>query len=139
MVSEPRVGIFWGVPANGGLTLVIDTTPLASAEQYGDFLTHPRGHYDVWEAWRRQGAAALARRGLPAAIMWLEYEDCPRGRIVYHQPTDLFTIYADQMLQGADMVAQIVAAFELTNRRREVRGDEHYRTHRRRPTGGAEA
>ena len=31
-------------------TLLIDATPLAEAEPCGDFLTHPRGHYEVWSS-----------------------------------------------------------------------------------------
>ncbi|WP_428392763.1 hypothetical protein [Lichenicoccus sp.] len=127
-MSEPLVGIFWGVPMNGDHVLVIDTTALSKGESYGEFLTHPKGHYEVWEAWRRQGAASLAERGLPACIAWQEYEDCPRGRVVYHRPTGLFTIYADPFLQPTKVVARIVAAFALAGMRREVRGDAHYRT-----------
>lgn len=48
--------------------LVTDLTPLAEAEPYGAFLTHPRGHYEVWEGWRRLGPAGLARRGLPVLV-----------------------------------------------------------------------
>ena len=126
--NEPLVGIFWGVPEAGRYTLVTDATVLSKAEIYGEFLTHPGGHYEVWEAWREQGIASLARRGLPRTIAYQEYEDCPRGRVVYHQPNDLFTVYADPLLQGLDVVAQIVVAFKLTGKRHEVRGDAHYRT-----------
>jgi len=38
-------------------TLLIDSTSLAEAEPYGDFLTHPRGHYEVWSRWQRRRAA----------------------------------------------------------------------------------
>jgi hypothetical protein len=54
------VGIFWGIPdSNRSWTLLIDATPFAEAEPYGDFLTHPRGHYDVWNNWQELNAAAL--------------------------------------------------------------------------------
>ena len=69
--TAPNVGIFWGVPA-GHVALVTDATPLAAAEPYGDFLTHPRGHCEVWEGWRRLGPAGLARRGLPLAVAFFE-------------------------------------------------------------------
>jgi len=49
--SSPAVGIVWGVrDGNGPRRIVIDGTPLGKAEPYGDFLTHPRGHYEVWES-----------------------------------------------------------------------------------------
>ena len=67
--AMPSVGIVWGV--RGGaepLVLVTDCTPLAKAEPYSGFLTHPGGHHDVWEGWRRLGPAGLIRRGLPSLI-----------------------------------------------------------------------
>jgi hypothetical protein len=108
--------------------LVIDSTPLSEAEIYGEFLTHPRGHYDVWENWRRLGPAGLASAGLPAAILWHEYEDFPRGRIVCHRETERFIIYADRRLQTAAFIRRIATAFALPPGRVDVRSDEHYRT-----------
>ena len=62
----PCVGIVWGVPdGRGPLRLISDRTLLAAAETYGDHLTHPRGHHEVWEGWRRLGPAGLARPGRP--------------------------------------------------------------------------
>lgn len=127
-MSEPSIGIFWSVPAGQGAALVTDKSALAESEVYGEFLTHPRGHYDVWEGWRSRGPAWLAGRGLPTSIMWREYEDCPRGRIVFHNPSGLFVVYADPSLQNAKAVAMIVAAFGLGRVRYEVRGDGHYCT-----------
>lgn len=126
--GTPRVGIFWGVPAaDGSLALITDHTSLSEAETYGAFLTHPRGHYEVWEAWRRLGPAGLRRRGLPPAIAWHEYEECPRGRIVYDREAKRFVVYADRQLQGAALIARIVEAFGLCNQRYNVQSDAHYR------------
>lgn len=91
------VGIVWGVrDGDGPLRLAIDSTPLVTAEPYGDFLTHPRGHHEVWEGWRRLGPAGLARRGLPAAIAWHEYEHFPRGWVVFDTRSSRFTLYTDR-------------------------------------------
>lgn len=124
----PSVGIFWGVPDGGRTVLVTDRTPLAGAEPYGDCLTHPRGHHEVWEAWREIGATALARRGLPPAIAGHEYEAFPRGRVVYMRGPALFTLYADRHLQGPEAIAELVRLFGLAGERHVVRSDAHYRT-----------
>jgi hypothetical protein len=124
----PSVGILWGVPEGGRTVLVTDLMPLAGAEAYGDCLTHPRGHHEVWEAWRRLGATALRRRGLPAAIAAHEYEAFPRGRVVYMRAPGLFTLYADRRLQRPELVAEIVQLFGLGGQRHIVRSDAHYRT-----------
>lgn len=126
--AESCVGIFWGVPLGFGFTLVTDATPLSVAEPYGDFLTHPRGHYEVWEAWRRLGGTGLTRRGLPAAIAFSEYEAFPRGRIVYDTKAEIFTIYADCKLQTAAFVEEITRAFGLSGKQCVVRSDAHYRS-----------
>lgn len=67
---EPSVGIFWGIreEAGGPWLIVHPLAPLADAEPYGDCLTYPGAHYDVWEGWRRLRPAGLGDRGLPPTI-----------------------------------------------------------------------
>jgi hypothetical protein len=122
------VGIFWFVPDGGELRLVVDRTPLVEAEPYGEALTHPRGHYEVWEKWQRLGPAGLARAGLPPVIAWSEYEHHPRGRAVYHRPTSRFTLYADRKLQTPEFIARIADALAIPADAYDVRSDAHYRT-----------
>ena len=127
--GAPSVGIVWGVRDGAGpLLLVTDRTPLAEAESYGDCLTHPRGHHEVWEGWRRLGPAGLARRGLPALIAWHEYEHFPRGRAVFDTGTGRFTFYADRRLQAPGVLPAVLRALGLDPARCTVRSDPHYRT-----------
>jgi hypothetical protein len=63
------VGIFWGIPeSDHSWTLLIDSTSLAEAETYGNFLTHPRGHYEVWSHWQRRLTAPLAPQSAYQAV-----------------------------------------------------------------------
>ena len=111
------VGIVWGVrDGSGPRQLVIDSTPLVEAEPYGDFLTHPRGHYEVWEGWRRLGLSGLASRRLPTVIAWHEYEHFPRGRVVFDTRLRRFTLYADRKLQGPAMLVRMLSLFGLDPR-----------------------
>ena len=127
--DAPCVGITWGVPSQRGeVSIVIDVSVLGEAEPYGDFLSHPRGHYDVWEAWRRLGPARLARRGLPDVILVHEYEDFPRGRVVYDGERKRFVIYADRKLQTQSSIVEIVRAFHLEAEADVVQSDLHYRS-----------
>ena len=127
---SPTVGIIWVVrDGNGPRLIVIDSTPLVEAESYGDFLTHPRGHYEVWESWRQLGPAGLARRGLPTIIAWHEYEYFPRGRVVFDTRSGRFTLYADLKLQSSSTLCRMLGAFNLGSVLRDVRSDPHYRTH----------
>jgi hypothetical protein len=102
--------------------------PLSRAEPYGDCLTYPRGHHELWEEWRRMLASDLIGNGLPVSIIGHEYEEFPRGRLVYQRPAKRFVIYADRKLFDAAIIARIVEQFALAHEIREVRSDDHYRT-----------
>jgi hypothetical protein len=74
------LGIFWGIPdPDHSWHLLSDKASLAEAEPYGDFLTHPRGHYDVWNEWRKLSAKAIAKQAIPQTVADHEYEHFPRG------------------------------------------------------------
>lgn len=102
--------------------------PLAQAEDYGDCLTYPRGHHEVWEEWRQLRVSGLDRKGLPRAIASHEYEEFPRGRIVYESRPRLFIIYADRKLFNPEIIGKIVERFALQDEIWTVRSDAHYRT-----------
>jgi len=122
------VGIFWGIPdARGGWRLLLDKTPIPQAEPYGDCLTHALGHCEFWESLARLGESGLARRGLPAEPAWHEYEDFPRGRVVYVPGNRRFVVYADRRLQAARFIISVAAEFGIPADACVVRSDSHYR------------
>ena len=118
----PSVGIFWKLND----ILLLDRSQLIQAERYGDFLTHPRGHYEQWEAWRRLSVRKLRALGYPTLIASTEYEEWPRGRVVCDRPRALFIIYADRRLQNRGFVGALVSAFGLSEQNWRVRSDTHY-------------
>lgn len=124
------VGIYWAIrdSARGGIVLVTDRTPLARAEPYGDCLTHSIGHYEYWEYLRRYGKEWLAHRGLPLAIKADEYEEWPRGRIVYDAADHRFVIYVDRKLQSTEIVGRIAAAFDIPPGAYVCAFDSHYQS-----------
>jgi hypothetical protein len=81
--TPPAVGIFWRVDG----VIVIDRSTLDEAEPYGDSLTHAAGHYERWQEWQALGVARLTVLGYPGRIVWTEYDQWPRGRIVYQTAT----------------------------------------------------
>jgi hypothetical protein len=112
--GELHIGIFWVVRAK----LVIDSTPLGAAEPYGDHLTHPRSHIDVWEGWR------VGSR-VPGET---EYEEFPRGRVMYNTKTQRFTLLADKcILKDKRMVRKIVSELNLPTKSTDKGTDAHYR------------
>jgi hypothetical protein len=123
-----EVGIFWGIPRATEWEIIKDATQLEQAELYGAFLTHSRGHYEVWEAWKDLGAARLRKIGLPGDILDFEYEQFPRGRIVFDTNSRAFTIYADRKLRQPSIIKTIVTVFGLSIASYHVRADAHYRS-----------
>jgi hypothetical protein len=86
--ETPQVAIFWLVQATEGeARLLAAGCPLDQAEPYGNCLTYGPGHYETWAHWRRDRTVEPALRAL---VRSYEYEDWPRGRIVFDQSRDLF-------------------------------------------------
>ena len=109
--------------------LLIDRSTLDAAEPYGDCLTHAAGHYERWQEWQALGVAQLAAGGYPEHIAWTEYDQWPRGRIVYQTPRRRFMLYADRRLQQPAIINAIKTAFGLNDAEVKVivRSDSHYR------------
>jgi len=57
-----------------------------------------------------------------------EYEDWPRGRIVFDRSRDLFILYADRKLLTSAMIARIATRFHLPAERTEIQSDWHYQS-----------
>jgi hypothetical protein len=91
--TPPAVGIFWRLND----VLVIDRSTLDEAEPYGDCLGHAAGHYERWQEWQALGAARRTTLGYPDFIASTEYDQWPRGRIVYETLARRFV----RMLTGA--------------------------------------
>jgi len=130
-ISNFFVGIFWAVQPKGSPEVLLDhRCPISEAEPYGDMLTCPHGHYEVWEQWRK--TARNDRPGLDSLLAMNEYEEWPRGRIVYSSPKDHFVLYADaQILRRSDLLAAIYERFGLRAYRAQEMGDSHYISTRR--------
>ena len=98
--KEPHVGIFWllhGKP-------VIDGTPLSEAEPYGDHLTHPRGHAAGWSKFQHNGIVPVD----------IEYDEPPRGRVIYNTKARRFTLLADKcILRDKGVVRKVMSEMNL--------------------------
>ena len=99
-LPAPRLGIFWLVRDN----LLFDSTPLSEAEAYGDHQGHPRSHIKVWAQLQMLGTAPRES----------EYEEYPRGRVMFHPSAEVYTILADRcILDRKDLIAEIKETLHL--------------------------
>jgi hypothetical protein len=112
-------------PSNGEARLLAAGCPPDPAESYGDCLTYGPGHYETWERYRRDRTADPSLR---AIVRSYEYEDWPRGRIVFDRVRDLFIIYADRKLLTPATIARIETQFHLPADRTEVTSAWHYQS-----------
>jgi hypothetical protein len=86
---------------------------LDEAEHYGECITHAASHYERWQEWQALGGTRRAAAGYPDRIASTEYDEWPRGRVVYETPTRHFVIYADRRLQKPDIFDAPKTAFGL--------------------------
>jgi len=108
------VGIFWLMAGK----MILETTILSKAEDYGAFKVHPADHYSVWEKLQRGGV-------VPADM---EYEESPRGRVMYDTKTRRFRLLADRcILKDKGIVSNIVTTMTLTKQNMDMGADSHYR------------
>jgi len=110
---QPKVGIFWLI----GERLILDASFLSETEAYGDCLTHRNSHIDYWTEQQRLG-------GVPKEM---EYEEAPRGRVVFNKKTERFMLYADRcILDKKPVVNRIRELMQLPSDRTDVRTDGHF-------------
>jgi len=129
--ADSFVGIFWAVQEQGSAAILLEhRCSLNEAEPYGSMLTCPHGHYDVWEQWRK--GIDIRRAAAASLIAMCEYEEWPRGRIVYDTESERFVLYADaQILRRPALMAAIHERFGLPTDRADAKPDNHYRSTRR--------
>ena len=132
-IDQGMIGLFWVVEDQGRAVLIAHAVPLVEAQPYGDMLTTETGHYDVWSALARRGVGGLRKAGLPAAPAWSEYEEWPRGRVIYDGKRARFTIRADRQLHKPAFVRLIANYFRIAAEDAKIFGDDHYRSVRRVP------
>jgi hypothetical protein len=125
--DDAFVGPYWFArDASGKILLIAHRCALADAEKYGDFLTSPHGHYDLWESWR----AGNPPDGLAGIVRDAEYEEWPRGRVVFNFVRNQFVVYGDKQVFEHGLQQQVVERFGLNADRVEFARDEHYRSTR---------
>jgi hypothetical protein len=96
-------------------------------------LTVGTGHLDYWSRLARGGARALRDVGIPTAPIWSEYEEWPRGRVMYERAAQRFIIRADRQLHRPEFIRLIVDRFGIEVDDATILPDDHYRSVRRLP------
>jgi hypothetical protein len=111
-----KVGIFWLV----GKRLIIDTTPLSEAGNYGEFRIYEGDHVTFWSEMEERGEVPRDS----------DYEEHPRGRVNFNTRTKRFTLFADPcILRKKEIVKKLMSLMRLPNDT-PLSTDGHYRCFR---------
>jgi hypothetical protein len=126
--EDAYVGPYWLVCDDSGkVRLIAHRCSLADAEEYGDCLTCPHGHYDLWEGWR----TGSARDGLTNIVCDAEYEEWPRGRVVFNFVQRRFIVYGDRQVFEYELQNQVMEHFGIPPEGNvEFTKDGHYQSTR---------
>jgi len=127
------LGPFWVVEDQGCAILIAHAVPMDQAVPYGDMLTVEAGHFEIWSALAQRGSQRLRAAGIPTAPVWSEYEEWPRGRVLYDCAARRFVIRADRRLHQPELLRLITDHFQLAIADTTVLSDDHYRSVRRVP------
>ena len=121
--SDAFVGPYWFVRDESGTNVLIaHGCVLTKAERYGQFLTCPHGHYDLWDRWRAGSRGARTT----AIVRAFEYEEWPRGRVVFDSVPRQFLVYADAQIFRRDLQERILQRFRIPPNIALFLRDEHY-------------
>ena len=114
--KKPSVGIFWKL----GGQLLFAWTPVEALEEVDGVRGYAGAHCDKWEQWQREGKVPFD----------LEYDELPRGRVVFLADTNSFLLMADNcILSRRDCVSQVRRRLNLPPGRTILLKDSHYRCH----------
>lgn len=108
------VGIFWWYQGQ----LLIGAVPLAQGIDDGVFINGPHNHLTTWPA--------IQRRHL--SLRHVEYDEIPRGRVLFVKRDKRFCVYMDKVLFTEPIQRAILKAFHLRQAQTRFRTDLHYTT-----------
>ena len=93
---------------------IVHRCGLCDAEEYGDFLIFPGGHFEIWEEHY-------------AKKYNVEFDYYPRGRVAYNKKTETYQILYDRCIEGD--IQNFVDTYYKAQRT-ALGYDEHYQCHK---------
>jgi hypothetical protein len=113
-MPQRYVGIFWRLHGK----LLTDSTRLSEAETHLHFKIHSGDHISVWAKFQRNGI-------VPSEM---EYEEAPRGRVMFDTKKRQFTMLADRcILRDKGVLRKIMSVMSLPSKNTDKGTDSHYR------------
>jgi len=116
--TTPRIGIFW---CHRGAILA-RSCEVAEGFESGRFIDSPFDHVSSWERVQRAERSRFPELGIR------EYQEVPRGRVLYDPRRARFVCYLDQSIDSPETRAALRQAFALYGHPVFFPHDDHYTT-----------
>ena len=110
-----KIGIFWVYQD----TVLARPIALEDGDAFEGWIDSPEGHVHVWDE-----VNAFSDR-FPE-LAGRDYEEVPRGRVLYDQTEGVFVVYVYDGLLNPKSQAAIRKAFGLTKKNCRFEMDDHY-------------
>ena len=111
---QPKIGIFWLF----GRRLLKAAIPLEHGVAFSGAINSPLSHVDFWPRLQRQHRD----------LRWSEYEEIPRGRVLFINKKNIFCVYMGIALHTPATKRRLLRAFNLPKDRTRFLTDPHYTT-----------
>lgn len=112
-LTESHVGAFYMI----GDTLLSNNVKVSDGDEYGGFVNYST-HWDLWKA-----LCQTYRK-----LSNYEYDDFPRGRVVFDKTNRKFIIYLDKKLNNPKAIDKICQEYGLGSNYVVNDTDEHYQS-----------
>ncbi len=114
VLSCGKVGIFWVFRGS----LLAATWALKDGEEYGDAVNGLSDHVNYWPQFQKQNPE----------LRKLEYQEVPRGRVLFSKAAQKFIVYMDKLLHEPKIKRAILKKFDLPVAQTRFLTDLHYTT-----------
>jgi len=112
-MNNSMIGIFWIYKQN----IYLKTIDIDSVEANNDFIDSDFAHYQIWDEISSQNKD----------FYLYEYEDIPRGRVIYDVKNANYIIYSSNDIINSDESKKIIVkAFDLNENSVIFKYDAHY-------------
>jgi hypothetical protein len=108
------IGVFWIYDNQ----IFCETQNIKDIKPINGFIDSDLAHYQVWDSVKNQH---------PKFYLY-EYEDIPRGRVVYYIEENQFIIYCNENILKQDISKKLILdKFQLLSKNFIFKKDEHYK------------
>ena len=118
-----NIGIFWLYKHEGQYQVIGLADPVDIGQAHASCLDHPATHIESWPL------VKCRYRSCCPGIEWLdEYDEIPRGRVVFHQRGGFIVYMGQGLIHNVELQRMILKFFSIETDAVKFKQDDHYTT-----------